>query len=97
MSIGHTHYNGLHQAALNERAAAERLGLKAATLRAWRQRGQGPSFVRLGRAIRYLPEDLDRFLQRNRKDSIHVEAARRRDSSVGASWSWATHVTVAGA
>ena len=51
---------------LNESAAAERLGLKVATLRAWRHQGRGPVFVQLGRAIRYLPADLDEFLRSNR-------------------------------
>ena len=41
-------------AALTEADAAARLGLKVATLRAWRHRGRGPAFVRLGRAVRYL-------------------------------------------
>ncbi len=56
--------------ALDERAAAERLGVKPSTLRAWRQRGQGPAFVRLGRAIRYLPQDLAAFLLRNRRSTV---------------------------
>jgi predicted site-specific integrase-resolvase len=43
-------------AAMNEIEAAERLGLSVATLRAWRHRGKGPRFVRLGRAVRYLPD-----------------------------------------
>ena len=51
---------------LNETAAAERLGLKVATLRAWRHQGRGPVFVQLGRAIRYLPADLDEFVRSNR-------------------------------
>ena len=51
---------------LTEAAAACRLGLKVATLRAWRHRGKGPAFVRLGRAVRYLSNDLDEFLRANR-------------------------------
>jgi predicted site-specific integrase-resolvase len=53
-------------APLNETAAAARLGLKVATLRAWLHQGRGPVFVQLGRAIRYLPDDLDEFLRSNR-------------------------------
>jgi hypothetical protein len=56
---------------LTEAEAAGRLGLKVATLRAWRHRGVGPPFVRLGRAIRYLPADLDAYLGANR----HTPAA----------------------
>jgi predicted DNA-binding transcriptional regulator AlpA len=51
---------------LTETEAATRLGLKVATLRAWRNQGRGPAYVRLGRAIRYLSTDLDDFLQSNR-------------------------------
>ena len=51
---------------LTETEAATRLGLKVATLRAWRNQGRGPVYVRLGRAIRYLSTDLDEFLQSNR-------------------------------
>jgi len=52
--------------ALTESDAAARLGLKVATLRAWRHQRRGPVFVRLGRAIRYLASDLDEFLEANR-------------------------------
>ena len=51
---------------LTETEAAGRLGLKVATLRAWRHQGRGPAFVRLGRAIRYLRSDIDEFLTANR-------------------------------
>ena len=51
---------------LTESDAAARLGLKVATLRAWRHQGRGPAFVRLGRAIRYLTSDIDEFLITNR-------------------------------
>ena len=51
---------------LTEGDAAARLGLKVATLRAWRHRSKGPAFVRLGRAVRYLSIDLDEFLRANR-------------------------------
>jgi predicted DNA-binding transcriptional regulator AlpA len=51
---------------LTETDAAARLGLKVATLRAWRIQGKGPAFLRLGRAIRYLTSDVDEFLSSNR-------------------------------
>ena len=51
---------------LNEAQAAARLGLKVATLRAWRNQGRGPAYVRLGRSIRYLTTDLEDFLNSNR-------------------------------
>jgi hypothetical protein len=52
---------------LTEIEAASRLGLKAATPRAWRNQGRGPAYLRLGRAIRYLTTDIDEFLQSNRQ------------------------------
>jgi excisionase family DNA binding protein len=52
---------------LTEVEAAERLGLKVATLRAWRHQGRGPAYVRLGRAVRYLASDIEEFLRSNRQ------------------------------
>ena len=51
---------------LTETEAAVRLRLKVATLRAWRNQGRGPAYVRLGRAVRYLATDIEEFLQSNR-------------------------------
>ena len=51
---------------LTETEAARRLGLKVPTLRAWRSQGRGPAYVRLGRAVRYLPADIEEFLRSNR-------------------------------
>jgi hypothetical protein len=52
--------------ALMESEAALRLGVKAATLRAWRHQGKGPAFVRFGRAVRYLVRDIEDFEQASR-------------------------------
>jgi hypothetical protein len=62
----------VHDAPLTERVAASRLGLKVSTLRAWRGQGRGPAYVRLGRAVRYLPSDLQEFLRANRRDLGNV-------------------------
>jgi predicted DNA-binding transcriptional regulator AlpA len=51
--------------ALTEQEVAKRFGLSVATLRAWRWKRKGPRFVRFGRAVRYLPADLDQFLEEN--------------------------------
>jgi len=70
MAIDHAEATTVKAAAgsepLTETDAATRLGLKVATLRAWRHRRKGPVFVRLGRAVRYLSADLDEFLRANR-------------------------------
>jgi predicted DNA-binding transcriptional regulator AlpA len=55
--------------AITEVEAAEALGLKVATLRAWRHRHTGPRFVRFGRAVRYLLDDLDAFIAASRVDT----------------------------
>ena len=43
--------------------AAKKLGLKKSTLEAWRCRGGGPQFVKMGKAVLYRQEDLDAFVQ----------------------------------
>jgi excisionase family DNA binding protein len=42
--------------------AAEILGVKKSCLEAWRVRGGGPVFLKLGKAVRYRREDLDQFI-----------------------------------
>jgi predicted site-specific integrase-resolvase len=59
---------------LNEHAAAERLNLSVKTLRRWRWAGRGPSYIKVGTAVRYDPADLDTF----------IAAGRRRSTSDGA-------------
>ena len=46
---------------INERQAAQRLGLAVQTLRNWRSQGRGPEYIRFGRAIRYNPQALQNF------------------------------------
>lgn len=45
--------------------AAKMLRVTKATLESWRCRGGGPQFVKYGRAVRYRPEDLDKFLEKS--------------------------------
>lgn len=48
---------------LNEKQAADFLGLKPRTLQAWRWAGGGPKYVRLSaRAVRYRQSDLDDYV-----------------------------------
>ncbi len=42
--------------------AAEYLGLSASTLPAWRTRGKGPRFHKLGRRVVYFESDLVEYL-----------------------------------
>jgi excisionase family DNA binding protein len=48
---------------MNNREAADYLGLKAATLNKWRCHGAGPPFIKVGRLVRYRRADLDDFLK----------------------------------
>jgi hypothetical protein len=59
---------------LNEREAAALLRLSIKCLQNWRVRGGGPSFIRLGRAIRYEVPALEAFVQ---------EGVRRSTSDPG--------------
>ena len=48
---------------LDSSQAAEYLNLKRTTLEAWRCRGGGPRFVKLGRLVKYRRSDLDEFIE----------------------------------
>ena len=54
---------------LNERQAAEMLGLKVATLRRWRWAGRPPRFLKIGSAVRYDPDELADFMEAARRTS----------------------------
>jgi excisionase family DNA binding protein len=69
-------------AALTERQVAEHLGLSVATLRAWRHRGKGPRFLRLGRSVRYLPSDVDEFVRASTVDT-QSDSSSDDDSELG--------------
>jgi predicted DNA-binding transcriptional regulator AlpA len=47
---------------LNERQAAQRLNVAAKTLQKWREVGDGPKFVKLGRCVRYAEHALEAFI-----------------------------------
>ena len=68
--------------AVTEREVAELLGLSVATLRAWRHRGKGPRFLRLGRSVRYLPADLADFFRASAVDTKAVSSSDD-DSELG--------------
>jgi predicted DNA-binding transcriptional regulator AlpA len=61
--------------ALTEREVADMLGLSVATLRAWRHRGKGPRFLRLGRSVRYLPADVADFVRASAVDTTSVSSS----------------------
>jgi predicted DNA-binding transcriptional regulator AlpA len=47
----------------DERYVAQLLHVKVKTLQAWRSRGGGPRFVRVGRLVRYRDEDVAAWIQ----------------------------------
>lgn len=61
---------------LTTEAAAEKLTVKKSTLEAWRCRGGGPRFVKIGRAVRYREQDLDNFVESSVRDNTSAEACR---------------------
>jgi predicted DNA-binding transcriptional regulator AlpA len=52
-----------HKTLVNEIEAALRLGLCPTTLRRWRWAGTGPSFIKLGGAVRYDVAEIERFIE----------------------------------
>lgn len=51
---------------LNSTQAAELLGLKPATLKAWRYRGKGPVYYKVGNKVIYYLKDLKNFIKRGK-------------------------------
>lgn len=56
-------------ASLPEASAAKYLGMSQSWLRRKRIEGDGPTFVKLGRSVRYLLEDLNNFMLKNRRNN----------------------------
>jgi predicted DNA-binding transcriptional regulator AlpA len=54
---------------LNERQAASVLGCSVALTRKWRLYGAGPSYLKIGRLVRYRQADIDSFLEAHRVET----------------------------
>jgi predicted DNA-binding transcriptional regulator AlpA len=54
---------------LNERQAATVLGCSVALMRKWRLFGEGPSYCKIGRLVRYRQADIDSFLEAHRVET----------------------------
>jgi predicted DNA-binding transcriptional regulator AlpA len=54
---------------LNERQAASVLGCSVALMRKWRLYGAGPSYLKIGRLVRYRQADIDSFLEVHRVET----------------------------
>ncbi len=57
--------NASPEVLLTEKHVAHLLGVKMTTLQMWRHQGRGPSFVRVGRLVRYQPTDVRLFIEEN--------------------------------
>jgi hypothetical protein len=59
---------------LDEKQAASYLGVSPITLRSWRCRGIGPTFIKLGKAsrapVRYTDTDIAAFIAECRHESL---------------------------
>jgi hypothetical protein len=70
---------------LPSQAAARYIGMSDSWLRQTRMAGRndGPPFLRMGaRTVRYLPTDLDRWLEERRRGADAVPAAARAEAPV---------------
>jgi predicted site-specific integrase-resolvase len=45
------------------------------TLQRWRVTGEGPPFVKIGRAVRYREDDLEKFIAERRRSSTSTRSA----------------------
>lgn len=54
---------------LSPKALSELWGIPEKTLADWRSRGVGPAYKSLGRHVRYVPADLERYLERRGQQS----------------------------
>ncbi|WP_084404752.1 helix-turn-helix domain-containing protein [Pseudovibrio sp. Ad13] len=48
---------------ITEAAAADYLGISIRTIQAWRVRGGGPSYVKMGKSVRYRPSDIQNWIE----------------------------------
>lgn len=62
---------------LTTAGAAKKLLMSPDALRSWRRHGRGPRFIRLGRSIRYVEEDLTEFVERSRVEPKRPKPPRQ--------------------
>ncbi len=62
---------------LNEHQASQYLNVSVRSLQAWRLRGGGPKYAKLGRSVRYRRTDLDHYVVENLTSSTSEVSAGR--------------------
>lgn len=55
--------------------AARYTGVAESTLEKLRLTGRGPTYIKLGRSVRYSPDDLDEWMSSHRRKSTSVAVA----------------------
>lgn len=55
----------MNEIPLTTQEVADLLNVRRTTLEAWRSRGGGPKFMKLGRVVRYRRRDVDQWLEEN--------------------------------
>ena len=60
------HSLSAHDRLMNEKELATYLNVSVAAIRRWRYQSSGPSAVRLGTSIRYLPADVQAWIANRR-------------------------------
>ncbi|MDI1277297.1 helix-turn-helix domain-containing protein [Methylobacter sp.] len=65
----------LSSSALTEAQLAERWNISRKTLQAWRLKGGGPEYVKIGSAIRYMMRAVNQYESVNTHDSTSSSAA----------------------
>ena len=60
---------------LTDVEVAARLGVSRFTVRSWRLKGLGPRFLKMGRAVRYRPQDVDEY---ERQALVETQAQSER-------------------
>ena len=58
---------------LTERQTAEWLGISPKTLQQQRWKRFGIPYIKIGNAVRYDPEDVERHIQENRRASMNAQ------------------------
>ena len=61
---------------LNEHDVARITGLSVASVRRWRLLRQGPTYIKIGAAVRYKPEDITSWLESRPSGGGHQAEAR---------------------
>jgi hypothetical protein len=59
-----------HSFSMNDREAADYLGVAVSTMRKWRLERRGPAYCKLGRRVTYLVNDLNQYRESRRVEPM---------------------------